>query len=132
MARVPIYRTDEGENFTVLSKFAYHQDTYFMILNFLDECLCQNNLMRLPIIEARKPNSFKSPIKLIGYISVQNFKFIFWPTVQRLRDSQIDRLSSELETKMMLELFKELDQSLSSASLVPSNSDPASYSQLCY
>lgn len=56
MANIPIYRTDDGENFIVIVKFDYLKKTYFGILNVLDEYLCNNDLIRFPIIDAREAN----------------------------------------------------------------------------
>lgn len=123
MTSNPVYRTDDGENFVLLAKFQYQKKTYVVILNILDECFSDNDLIRFPTIEAKDAHTLKSSIKKIGYITSKSIQSIFWPAFYRMQETMVDRLNSDIDTM----LFKALDQSLSLANSEPSNSDLASY-----
>lgn len=131
MTKIPVYRTGDGENFVAICKFTHQNNTIFAILNILDELFSNNDLIRLPKIESRPANSFKSPVKIIGYLIPKCFSYIFWPAFHRFQDTMPDRICSDLDMLTIDEISKALDQSLSLANSEPSNSDPANCSQLC-
>lgn len=109
MVKIPVYRTEAGENFIAITQFKYIDKIFCAILNLLDESFSDNDLIRYPIIEAI--DSLTTPIKLIGYMTSTNFQHILWPAFHRLKDSE--NLKTPLDIILVDELTKALDQSLS-------------------
>lgn len=85
MKDIPVYKNVNGEFFIILGVFQVLGQKYYSVLNILDQIYSENELIRLPCLQAWTAEKLIGS-KLKGWLPIEFFNSIFWSAYHRRRE----------------------------------------------